>query len=545
MARFPASRLSVPNPIGEGTASTTRVQFGLQDDIGALVAMSRRPDFPTEIELLLLRVAANQAATGLQEARFINEQNRTAEDLERRVAARTQELFAVNEELRKEMADRARTEAELSSLKDSLAADLSAMTRLHDFSTRLVATTGLQTLLEEVLTATIALQNADFGNVQLYNPETGALEILAHRGFRRDFLDHFKIVAENGAACGRVLEQLERIIIEDVTLDPGFEPHRVIAASAGFRAVQSTPLFSRSGAPLALVSTYFAQPHRPSDHELQLSDLYARQAADLIDRKRAEEALQRTKDELAHVSRVMSMGELTASIAHEVNQPLGAITTNAGTCLCWLAAVPSNVPEARNAVERIIHDAHRASEVISRIRAFVKQGDLVKTPLRVDDIVRDVATLVQGELGTHDVSLDLRCEANVLLVAGDRVQLQQVVLNLVLNAVEAMSAVFDRPRVVRLRTGPRGPGEVLVAVVDAGIGLKPGDAGRMFDAFFTTKATGMGMGLAISRSIVESHGGRLWATANPDHGATFQFVLPALNHDRQASDDDGDDLGGQ
>jgi C4-dicarboxylate-specific signal transduction histidine kinase len=359
IAGFPASRLTVPNPIGEGTVWITRVQFGLQDDIGALVAMSCRPDFPTEIELLLLRVAANQAATGLQEARFLSEQKRTAEDLERRVAERTHELSAVNEELRKEMADRAR----------------------------------------------------------------------------------------------------------------------------------------------------------------------------------AEEALQRTKDELAHVSRVMSMGELTASIAHEVNQPLGAIATNADACLCWLAAVPSNVPEARNAVERIIDDAHRASDVISRIRAFVKQGDLVNTPLRMDDIVRDVATLVQGELETHNVSLDLRCDADIPLVAGDRVQLQQVVLNLVLNAVEAMSAIFERSRVLQLRTGPRGPDEVLVAVDDAGIGLRPDDADRMFDAFFTTKKTGMGMGLAISRSIVESHGGRLWATANPDHGATFQFALPALNSDRPASDE--------
>jgi C4-dicarboxylate-specific signal transduction histidine kinase len=356
---FPTSRLAVPNPIGEGTVSTTRVQFGLQDDIGALLAMSRRPDFPTEIELLLLRVAANQAATGLQEARFLSEQKRTAEDLERRVAARTHELSAVNEELRKEMTDR----------------------------------------------------------------------------------------------------------------------------------------------------------------------------------KRAEEALQRTKDELAHVSRVMSMGELTASIAHEVNQPLGAITTNADACLCWLAAVPSNVPEARHAVERIIHDAHRASEVISRIRALVKQGDLVNTPLRVDDIVRDVATLVHGELETHNVSLDLRWDADIPLVAGDRVQLHQVVLNLVLNAIEAMSAVFDRSRVLQLRTGRRGPDEVLVAVEDTGVGLRPDDAARMFDAFFTTKKTGMGMGLAISRSIVESHGGRLWATAHPVHGATFQFVLPALNNERPASDE--------
>jgi C4-dicarboxylate-specific signal transduction histidine kinase len=195
------------------------------------------------------------------------------------------------------------------------------------------------------------------------------------------------------------------------------------------------------------------------------------------------------------------------------------------------------VPEARHAVERIIHDAHRASDVISRIRAFVKQGDLVNTPLRLDEIVRDVATLVQGELESHNVSLDLRCDADIPLVAGDRVQLQQVVLNLVLNAVEAMSVVFERSRVLQLRTGPRGLDEVLVAVEDAGIGLRPDDADRMFDAFFTTKKTGMGMGLAISRSIVESHGGRLWATANPVHGATFQFALPALNNDRPARDE--------
>src|SRR6266850_2261123 len=170
-------------------------------------------------------------------------------------------------------------------------AELKAMTRLHELSTRLLGTTELQPMLEEVLDATMALLDADLGNVQLYNSKTKALEIVAQRGFRQDFLDHFSSVSEDSAACGRALCRGERTIIEDVRTDPDFAPHRAIAASAGFRAVQSTPMFSRSGRPLGIFSTHFRQPHRPAQRDLRMADLYARLAADLIERQQAEAAL--------------------------------------------------------------------------------------------------------------------------------------------------------------------------------------------------------------------------------------------------------------
>jgi PAS domain S-box-containing protein len=194
--------------------------------------------------------------------------------------------------------DRKRAEAESLALKDALADELAAMTRLHEFSTRMLASTELQPLLEEVLNAIISLQKADFGNIQLYNMESQTLEIVAQRGFQQDFLDHFRSVHDDGAACGRAMQGRERIIIEDVQTDPKFEPHRAIAASAGFRAVQSTPLFTCGGELVGMISTHFRQPHRPSEHELRFTDLYAVHAAELIARKQSEAAVFRYQQEL-------------------------------------------------------------------------------------------------------------------------------------------------------------------------------------------------------------------------------------------------------
>jgi signal transduction histidine kinase len=183
-------------------------------------------------------------------------------------------------------------------LRNALAAELEAMTCLHEFSTRLLTSTELQPLLGEVLNAIMSLQNADFGNIQLYNRELHALEIVVQRGFRQDFLDHFAIVRDDGAACGRAMNRRGRVIIEDVETDPDFAPHRQIAASAGFCAVQSTPLFSRRGEPLGMISTHFRQPHRPSERDLRLTDLYAVYAEEVIERKQSEGALLRYQQEL-------------------------------------------------------------------------------------------------------------------------------------------------------------------------------------------------------------------------------------------------------
>jgi PAS domain S-box-containing protein len=254
---------------------------------------------------------------------------------------------------------------------------------------------------------------------------------------------------------------------------------------------------------------------------------------DLTDRKRAEEKLrgseQRLLDaqmELAHVTRVTTLGELTASIAHEVNQPLAAVVANAEACLSWLRRGTPNMDAACRSVEWIIDDGNRASEVIRRVRTLAKNTSLEKVPLDVNDVVRETIPLVRRELISQQVLLRMELAAAVPMILGDRVQLQQVIINLVMNGIEAMQSVTDRPRELVIRSCQDDTGRMLVSVTDCGVGISAENADRLFNAFFTTKSSGMGMGLSICRSIMEAHGGRLWATANVPHGATFQFALP-------------------
>jgi len=248
--------------------------------------------------------------------------------------------------------------------------------------------------------------------------------------------------------------------------------------------------------------------------------------ASLFERKRAEEALLRAQEELAHVTRVMTLGELTASIAHEVNQPLAAVVTNGQAGLRWLALEPPRLDEARAAVERIVREGNRASEVIQRIRALAKKNPTLMVSLDINDVIREAILLVQREVSSHRVSLRTELASALPAVLGDRIQLQQVVVNLVINGVDAMATITDRPREILIQSQPHEKREVLVAVRDSGVGIDSESAGRLFNAFFTTKPSGMGMGLSISRSIIMAHGGRLWASPNAEHGAAFQFTVP-------------------
>jgi PAS domain S-box-containing protein len=247
---------------------------------------------------------------------------------------------------------------------------------------------------------------------------------------------------------------------------------------------------------------------------------------DITDRRLAEDSLRKAQAELAHVTRLTTMGELAASIAHEVNQPLAAIITNGNASLRWLAAHTPNLDEARAAVQRIIRDGHRAGNVIERVRALLKKTGPQKAWLDINDVIREVLTLAQGEVRRHRVALRTQMATGLPPVLGDRVQLQQVILNLVMNGMEAMSSVADRPRELLIRSGAHGSQDIFVAVRDSGIGLDPQTLDRIFDAFVTTKPEGMGMGLSISRTIIEAHGGRLWATPHDGPGATFRFTLP-------------------
>ena len=247
---------------------------------------------------------------------------------------------------------------------------------------------------------------------------------------------------------------------------------------------------------------------------------------DVTERKRAEEALREAQAELAHVTRVTILGELAASIAHEINQPLAAVITNGSACLRWLAGATPNLDEAREAVGRIIRDGKRASDVIGRIRALVKKSGTEQVRLDINEVIQEVVGLIQTEIPKNGVVLRMELAPDLPRVLGDRVQLQQVILNLVMNGIEAMSAVTDRSRDLLLRSRQYESDKVLIAVQDSGIGLQLESLDHLFEAFFTTKPKGMGMGLAISRSIMEAHGGRLWAVPNDGPGVTFEFALP-------------------
>jgi C4-dicarboxylate-specific signal transduction histidine kinase len=267
---------------------------------------------------------------------------------------------------------------------------------------------------------------------------------------------------------------------------------------------------------------------------------------DITARKQAEEAVSKAQAELAHVTRVTALGEMTASIAHEVNQPLAAVVTNANASLRWLSGESPNLAEAREAIRRIIRDGNRGGEIIGRIRALAKKAPPKKDWLDLNEAIGEVVAMARSEVQRNRVLLQTKLANDLLLILGDKIQQQQVILNLLMNAVEAMSGAGEGPRELGVnsekvadihgepkeeRYQNRGLVDtewthVLVTVRDSGPGLDPQRLNRLFDAFYTTKPQGLGMGLAISRSIIEAHGGRLWAKANTPYGALFQFTLP-------------------
>jgi PAS domain S-box-containing protein len=240
----------------------------------------------------------------------------------------------------------------------------------------------------------------------------------------------------------------------------------------------------------------------------------------------AELELQDTRTELARVMRVTSLGELTASIAHEVNQPLGAVVANAEACLGWLDRESPDLDEVHAAIEEIVRDGHRASEVIRRIRALIKKTDTQMEPLDINEIVSEAMNILQHELLRSRVSSRMELSADLPVILGDRIQLQQVLLNLIINGIEAMQPITDRRRELVIRSEQDAKHQARVTVLDCGIGLSPESAHRIFDAFVTTKSSGVGMGLSICRSIIQAHGGRIWASPNEPHGAAVQFTLP-------------------
>jgi PAS domain S-box-containing protein len=436
------------------------IPIGVDADGGLVAAACDRTDFPTEIDQMLLSVAANQAATAFQSARLVHERRRGEEklrqardELEMKVTERTRELR--------------RTGAEL------------------------------QTILDASLVGMVLIRQDH--TVQRCNPAFERLvgwtadEIIGRRIPLLDDIEERWTPFASRVDGGRGFSGLEiRITRKD-----GSEFDAALACA---------PLADEQGRPAGLVANI----------------------EDISDRKRAEEQLRKAQAELAHVMRVTSLGELAASIAHEINQPLAAIEANAAASLNWLGASSPDLDLVRDALADIVSDGHRAGRVIQRIRQIATKSEPLKSQLDLNDVIDDVLALVRSEVQKHRVSVRVALAAALPPALGDRVQIQQVVINLVMNGVEAMTAVNDRPRELVIRSEAHDKDQVLVSVQDAGVGIDPRHADQLFDAFFTTKPAGMGMGLSISRSIIEGHGGRLWATPNPTSGATFQFTLPVM-----------------
>lgn len=278
----------------------------------------------------------------------------------------------------------------------------------------------------------------------------------------------------------------------------------------------------------SLAATWFSSWRQAAEAVLQ-SNVEERTAdlqREMAERRRAEEAYYTAQSELARVAQMSTMGALAASIAHEVNQPLAAIVTYADACNLWLSSDPANIEEARAVAERIAQEGTRASEVVSRIRAMFTKEAQERVRLDVNELIVEVCSFMQAEAFRNHVTVRTELAGDLPPAIGDRVQIQQVVVNLILNAIEAMNAVTTHPREVVIQSRQQSGDEVLVAVRDAGVGIEPQDTKRIFDPFFTTKPRGMGMGLSISYSVIESHGGSLWATNNRGPGTTLQFTLP-------------------
>jgi C4-dicarboxylate-specific signal transduction histidine kinase len=320
----------------------------------------------------------------------------------------------------------------------------------------------------------------------------------------------------------------EPVVVSDILQDPLWESFRDLAQTYGLRACWSIPILTHSGQALGSFAMYYAEPRSPGPAETRALEMATHLAGIAIERKLAHEERERLRQaqaDLARINRVTTMGELTASLAHEVNQPIAAASTNANTCLRWLAGDAPNIEEARAAAMRIVKDGKRAGEIISRVRQLFKKGTSQRELVDVNEIILEMTVLLRGETTRCNILVGTDLAVDLPQVMADRVQLQQVLMNLMVNGIEAMKDA-DGARELTIRSQRMQNEEVVVSVADSGVGLPPQQTEQIFNAFFTTKPHGTGMGLRISRSIIESHGGRLWAADNSPRGASFCFSLP-------------------
>lgn len=462
------SRREIVRDIGNGAQRCRGIVIpvGVAAEGGLVAAACDRAEFPTEIDQLLLSVAANHAATAFRTARLLDAHRRSEEA----VRESEQQLRKARDELETKVAERT------AELRRSEAYLTEAQRLSHTGSWACVPAIGKHTYWSEEI---FRITGFDLAGGP---PRFEEFERRIHPDDR-----------------ARTKERFRKAIRGKSDFD---HDYRIVHPGGEIREIHviGHPVIAPSGDVVEFVGTLM----------------------DVTERRRAEEERQA----LAHANRITTMGQLTASIAHEVNQPIAAVVTNAQAALRWLKMQPPDPEEVRQALDRIVSNGRRAGDVIGRIRALVAKAAPRKDRLDINDTIREIIALTGSELRRTGTSLQTRLADGLPLILGDRIQLQQVMLNLILNAVEAMSAMSDGARELLISTEGDGVDCVRIAVRDKGPGLSPESLDRLFDAFYTTKPDGMGMGLSICRSIIEAHGGGVWATPNSPRGAVLQFTLP-------------------
>jgi PAS domain S-box-containing protein len=385
-------------------------------------------------------------------------------------------------------------------------------------------------ILEAACLLVEELASGSLSSILLFDPTANCLRHGAAPSLPIPYTESIEgaVIGPAVGSCGTAAYRAKPVIVSDIATDPLWVDYRDLALAHGLRACWSTPILSSERKVLGTFATYYREPRSPTQEDQNTIERITHLASIAIERKQAEEALEALRQaqaDLARVNRITTMGELTASLAHEVNQPIAAAVTNANTCLRWLTRDHPDLQEAREAALRIVKDATRAADIISRIRLHFKKGSPERESVDVNEVIEEMILLLRNETTRYNLWVWTELATDLPEVMGDRVQLQQVMMNLIMNSIDSLKQV-DGARGLGIKSQRAEDGHLLVTVSDTGVGLPPQRADQIFSPFFTTKPDGTGMGLSISRSIVESHGGRLWATANSGRGATFHLTLP-------------------
>jgi PAS domain S-box-containing protein len=588
------------SPLGGRELSIVALGLGSQSEIGVIVAGSERVDFPRQTERLILNVAANQASIGLQEARLRGEQKRIASELDRRVAQRTMELAAANEELLKEIADRKHVEEDLRSSEEKHRVIIEAandavvgmdergdilfenpatkrifghdpvaivgkpltmlmpemMRSLHENGFKRYLATGKRHLNWQGVEVTAQRKDGQAFPVEVSFGEMTSDGHKVFTGFIRDNSEKKKaeealraserdlsLIIETipglvwCASPDGELNYLNRRILEYTDSSP--DAWAQLGWTSFLHPDDAEPSANAWSSAVATEEPYdtqcrlrrangvyrwfraLGQPAR--DNQGRVTRWYGL-LIDIDDQKKVEEALRSNEMRLSRATRTATVGEFAGSIAHEINQPLAAVVTNGHACLRWLTNQPPDLDKAYEAAQRIVRDGKEAGEVVRRIRALFKHVSLEASNLNLNEVIAEVLHLLSGEATRRSVAVQMELADDLPTVLGDRVQMQQLVFNLFLNGIEAMDPLLDRPKKLFIRSKRQSQEAVLVEIQDSGVGMD--DPEKAFEAFFTTKENGMGMGLAVCRSIIEAHHGRLWAESGNGAGTTFSFTLP-------------------